>query len=142
VRAKIKANPRSLREEADYIPKSLDELAEFRDKAIGAGLPSSLVNGLVSWLTGKATDRPDTTSSATRAGYRKAIRDLRDAGILLGALPALGIIVMSSDCAECGHELDENDVCPHCGWSAGDLDPIAAFAAEIERAAHLAGAAA
>lgn len=75
---KAKINPRSLREEADYIPKTLDELADLKARLHAADLTASVVYGLCAWLTDKATGRPDTTSPTTRASYRRVLRELAE----------------------------------------------------------------
>jgi hypothetical protein len=84
--------------------KSPEHLAQLRDHVLELGEPTQVANGIVGWLLGKATGRPDITSSDTRAKYRSVLRKLAGNGTLMAALLATPIIfdpdVMSSQAEE------------------------------------------
>lgn len=66
---------RSLRDEAEWLPSSLDDLAELIALADQRYRRPEMA-GLVDWLVRKVMGWPDPTSSATRAKYRKMLREL------------------------------------------------------------------
>lgn len=69
-------NPRALRNEADYLPGSLEDLIELRSRVITAGHSAPVANGLIGWLLSKANGEPDVTGPDTRAKYRKILAGL------------------------------------------------------------------
>jgi hypothetical protein len=78
VKARTKVNPRSVGVEEVFLEdaKSPEKLAVLRDRVLDLGEPSQTANGVVGFLLNKATGRPDDTSSATRAKYRKILTRL------------------------------------------------------------------
>lgn len=68
-------HPHSLRDEAEWLPESLDDLADVIALA-DRHYNRSQMAGLADWLVRKVMGWPDPTSSATRAKYRKMLRAL------------------------------------------------------------------
>jgi hypothetical protein len=68
----------SIQGEGDWIPDAehVRELAELRRQIIELGEPPSVANGMIGWLVSKAAGERDTTSSKTRAQYRKILARL------------------------------------------------------------------
>jgi hypothetical protein len=67
---------RDLRNEAAYLPQTIDELAELYDRLVNAGETSGSARGIATWAALKATGRPDPTGPATRARYRRILAGL------------------------------------------------------------------
>lgn len=78
---------KALQNEAEWLPEDLHDLPavleELRPLLFEAGRSSSEVNGITGWLFAKAIGEPDETGSATRARYRRILREL-------GAVPPGG----------------------------------------------------
>lgn len=70
----------SLRNEADWLPSDLDDLAALRRQIIEAGHPGHVANGLIGWLLAKAVGERDATSPTTRSKYRKILAGLEAPG--------------------------------------------------------------
>lgn len=71
---------RDLRNEADYLPETVEDLVDLRQLVIEAGHSAPVANGLVGWLLSKAAGEADTTSSRTRSTYRKILAELEPIG--------------------------------------------------------------
>jgi hypothetical protein len=67
---------RDLREEAAFLPESLPELMELRERLLVAGQTRRVADGLCMWLLAKAHNEPDTTAPNVRSKYRKVLREL------------------------------------------------------------------
>ena len=67
-----------LRNEAAYLPESVEDLADLRRRVIAAGYPQQTASGIVGWLVAKAAGDPDLTSAPTRSQYRKILAELDD----------------------------------------------------------------
>jgi hypothetical protein len=65
-----------LREEAAFLPRSVEDLAELRRRILDAGHPDQIASGIVGWLVAKAADDPDRTGPNTRSRYRKVLAEL------------------------------------------------------------------
>lgn len=105
---------RDLRNEAAWLPATLDELEDVRGRLVDAGHPPPIVNGLTGWLVAKALGERDATASDTRSRYRRILaelgpgpygdrppaRALRDAGFaastrqLIGAAAGVGVAAL------------------------------------------------
>lgn len=66
----------SLRNEAEWIPTSMETLAALRARLTEAGHPAAIVSGLTGWLVAKGAGEEDRTSSDTRSRYRRILADL------------------------------------------------------------------
>lgn len=66
-----------LRNEADYLPKSVEDLARLRRQLLDAGHSNALTGGVISWLVSKTAGEPDQTDSNTRSRYRKILAELQ-----------------------------------------------------------------
>lgn len=64
------------RNEADFVPESVEDLAELRRRIIAAGYSASVANGLLGWLVSKGAGEADVTESKTRSKYRKILAEL------------------------------------------------------------------
>lgn len=69
-------NLRALRNEADFLPSSIDDAARVRQAIIDAGNPAQVADGIVGWLISKAAGHPDRTASDTRSRYRRILATL------------------------------------------------------------------
>lgn len=65
-----------LREEAAFLPTSVDDLVELRRRLIDSGHPDQVASAIVGWLVAKTTDDPDLTASSTRSRYRKILASI------------------------------------------------------------------
>ena len=70
-------NMRSLRNERDWLPGSLDEAAMVHAALENAGLSNQVSNGIVGWLVAKSFGHEDRTMPATRSTYRKVLAGLQ-----------------------------------------------------------------
>lgn len=70
------ANDRSLRDEAEWLPTSVEELAKVI-ALVDRRYSRPQVAGMADWLVRKVMGWPDPTSSATRAKYRRILRELQ-----------------------------------------------------------------
>jgi hypothetical protein len=64
------------RNEADFLPESLEDLADLRRRVMDAGHSAPVANGLLGWLVSKAAGEDDVTNSVTRSKYRKILAEL------------------------------------------------------------------
>ena len=69
-------NRRGLRNEAAFLPTSVEDLAELRRRIVDAGHPAQTASGIVGWLVAKTAGDPDPTSAPTRSQYRKILAEL------------------------------------------------------------------
>jgi hypothetical protein len=69
-------NLRSLRNEADFLPASIDDAAAVRAAVLEAGHTPALADGLVGWLIAKAAGHADNSSPTTRSRYRRILATL------------------------------------------------------------------
>lgn len=67
---------RDVRQERAFIPSDLDDLAELLAELRAAEVPPAEANGIIGWLVGKWSGRPDETHSTTRAKYRRRLDQL------------------------------------------------------------------
>lgn len=67
---------RDLRNEATYLPTSVEELVALRQAVIDLGHTEQIANGLIGWLIAKAGRQPDAGSARTRSAYRKILAEL------------------------------------------------------------------
>jgi hypothetical protein len=67
---------RDLRNEIDYLPRTVRDVAELHECLVAAGQTPAVASGISSWLARKAAGHPDLTDSATRARYRKILAAL------------------------------------------------------------------
>jgi hypothetical protein len=72
----VTINERALRNEADFLPTTLEDLVGLRRRVVAAGYPDQVASGVCAWLLTKAAGDPDRTSSDTRARYRKILAEL------------------------------------------------------------------
>lgn len=73
-------NPRSITDEAPFLPESIDDLIDLRERVLAAGYSEPVAHGLVGWLVGKRAGSKDQTSPDTRARYRRILRELGEGG--------------------------------------------------------------
>lgn len=70
----------ALQNESDWIPDNPAELPaaleHLRVQLFAAGRSGAEVNGLTGWLFAKAIGERDTTAKATRARYRRILREV------------------------------------------------------------------
>lgn len=64
-----------LRNEAAYLPSSLEELEDVRRRLVAAGTRPATASGVVGWLLAKAHGE-DPTDSVTRSKYRKLLTSI------------------------------------------------------------------
>jgi len=67
---------RDLRIERHYLPSSIDELSELRQRVLDLGEPEPTANGLIGWLVAKASGEVDASSAPTRSKYRRILARL------------------------------------------------------------------
>lgn len=65
-----------LRNEARFLPRSIEDLVELQDRLVAAGHSPAVASGIASWLARKAIGEDDATSHQTRARYRKILAEL------------------------------------------------------------------
>ena len=69
-------NQRALRNEAAWLPETLEDAVAVRRAIMDAGYARAHADGVVGWLVGKAAGEPDTTGQAVRSRYRKLLATL------------------------------------------------------------------
>lgn len=69
-------NLRALRNEADWLPRTLEDAALVRSVLVDDGQTEQVVNGITGWLVAKANGQPDRTEASTRARYRRVLASL------------------------------------------------------------------
>jgi hypothetical protein len=67
---------KDLRNEAEYLPSSLDELVDVRGRVMALGESRRIADGLCMWLVAKARGERDTTAADVRSRYRRILRAL------------------------------------------------------------------
>lgn len=72
----MSVNIRALRNEADFLPEQVSDLASVRENVLAAGHAPAVADGIVGWLVAKANGQPDLTSSKTRSRYRRILAEL------------------------------------------------------------------
>jgi hypothetical protein len=70
-------NLRALRNEREWLPRTLDDAIGIRRTLLDNGVPAERTAGIVSWLIAKAAGETDVTSGLTRARYRKVLAELQ-----------------------------------------------------------------
>ncbi len=74
--AMAEINLRALRNEAEWLPSSLDDVVAIHDVLKASGQSDQVTNGIVGWLVSKKAGRPDNLGSPTRSTYRKVLAGL------------------------------------------------------------------
>lgn len=74
--AVMTVNKRALRNEAAWLPRSLDDVVIVTRVLAEAEVPNQMANGIVGWLVAKSAGLPDRTSERSRAAYRKVLDGL------------------------------------------------------------------
>jgi hypothetical protein len=69
---------KDLREEAEHLPASLDDLIGLHDRVVELGISRQVADGLCMWVLAKQRGAADNTGSDTRARYRKILAQLNE----------------------------------------------------------------
>ena len=72
----MSVNPRSIQDEGAFLPESIDDLIDLRERLVAAGHSEGTANGLVGWLVAKKGGGGRTPSPVTQAKYRRILREL------------------------------------------------------------------
>jgi hypothetical protein len=70
-------NLRALRNEREWLPRSLDDAILIRQTLMSAGISRAKADGILGWLLGKVKGEIDTTTATVRSDYRKVLAELQ-----------------------------------------------------------------
>ena len=71
-----KINRRALRDEAAFLPLTMESVQELRRALQDAGHSHRVANGVCSWLMAKQNGESDETAPDTRSRYRRILTEL------------------------------------------------------------------
>jgi hypothetical protein len=73
-------NPRSITDEGPFIPASLADVIDLRQRVLDAGHSESVANGVVGFVVAKAAGEATPLTDVTRSRYRRILRELGEDG--------------------------------------------------------------